>query len=91
MEEHRRKKSMIESLERSENVPSRPLTSAAMGGSAAPNGGGGIGPPARPDARRLGSRAPTRHAPSAEAQRSLEKSKYESSLPYKSPKGDRFS
>ncbi len=90
MEEHRRKKSMIESLERSENVPSRPLTSAAMGGSAAPNGGGGIGPPARPDA--AGSDpAPTRHAPSAEAQRSLEKSKYESSLPYKSPKGDRFS
>lgn len=35
--------------------------------------------------------APTRHAPETEGQRVAEKSKYESSQPYKAPKGDRFS
>ncbi|PHH60311.1 hypothetical protein CDD81_1866 [Ophiocordyceps australis] len=34
--------------------------------------------------------APTRHAPATESQRVGEKSKYESSVPYRSPKGDRF-
>ncbi|KAK4138650.1 hypothetical protein BT67DRAFT_17094 [Trichocladium antarcticum] len=35
--------------------------------------------------------APTRHAPATEGQRVVEKSKYESSVPFTSPKGDRFS
>ncbi|KAL2760504.1 hypothetical protein ACRALDRAFT_2116910 [Sodiomyces alcalophilus JCM 7366] len=35
--------------------------------------------------------APTRHAPTTEGQRVAEKSKYESSRPFVSPKGDRFS
>ncbi|KAL2268611.1 hypothetical protein VTJ83DRAFT_3457 [Remersonia thermophila] len=35
--------------------------------------------------------APTRHAPATEGQRVVEKSKYEASVPFTSPKGDRFS
>lgn len=35
--------------------------------------------------------APTRHAPATDSQRLTDKSKYESSVPYRSPKGDRFS
>lgn len=83
---------MIESLEYSENVPNRPLSSATMGGSTGANGG-----PARTDTAGSPSQesssdpAPTRHAPTTEGQRVFEKSKYESSVPYKSPKGDRFS
>lgn len=35
--------------------------------------------------------APTRHAPMTEDQKVREKSKYEASVPWRSPKGDRFS
>jgi hypothetical protein len=35
--------------------------------------------------------APTRHAPESEGQRVREKSKYETSEPFRSKKGDRFS
>lgn len=35
--------------------------------------------------------APTRHEPETEAERVLEKSKYETSTPFRPPKGDRFS
>ncbi|CAL3973172.1 hypothetical protein PZA11_005478 [Diplocarpon coronariae] len=35
--------------------------------------------------------APTRHAPDSEGQRVQEKSKYETSQPFRSRKGDRFS
>ncbi|KAF4589615.1 hypothetical protein GQ602_003504 [Ophiocordyceps camponoti-floridani] len=35
--------------------------------------------------------APTRHAPMTESERISEKSKYESSVPYRRPKGDRLS
>ncbi|KAK5993938.1 hypothetical protein PT974_07376 [Cladobotryum mycophilum] len=35
--------------------------------------------------------APTRHAPATEAERIVEKSKYESTTPFRSRKGDRFS
>lgn len=85
---------MMDSLEYSENVPSRPLSSATMGGSdaAAANGG-----PARtdmvgsPSQESSSDPAPTRHAPATEGQRVLEKSKYESSTPFRSAKGDRFS
>lgn len=92
---------MVDSLEYSENVPTRPLSSATMGGggpSAVPNGGAASnGSPARTDTAGSPSQesssdpAPTRHAPTTEAQRVFEKSKYESSVPFKSTKGDRFS
>ncbi|KAK5656108.1 hypothetical protein OQA88_4868 [Cercophora sp. LCS_1] len=88
-EEQRRKKSMVESLEYSENVPNRPLSSATMGGS---NGGeprtDTAGSPSQESST---DPAPTRHAPTTEGQRVLEKSKYESNTPFRSPKGDRFS
>ncbi|KAJ4367226.1 hypothetical protein N0V85_009170 [Neurospora sp. IMI 360204] len=92
IEEMRRKKSMASSLEYSENIPSQPLSSSAMGGSATNNGS-----PARTDTAGSPSMesssdpAPTRHAPSTERERVFEKSKYEASVPYSSPKGDRFS
>jgi hypothetical protein len=35
--------------------------------------------------------APTRHAPATEGQRVREKSKYETSEPFRAKKGDRFS
>ncbi len=95
LNEQRRKKSMIESLEYSDNVPSRPLSSATMGGSTTTNHANGG--PARTDAAGSPSQessadpAPTRHAPATESQRVLEKSKYESNVPFRSPKGDRFS
>jgi len=91
-EEQRRKKT-IESLEYSDNVPTKPLSSAAMGGSVTSTNGTAeartdtVGSPSQ----ELGDPAPTRHAPATEGQRVLEKSKYESSAPFKSPKGDRFS
>ncbi|KAK4646586.1 hypothetical protein QC762_211850 [Podospora pseudocomata] len=95
LEEQRKRKSMVESLEYSQNVPTQPISSSAMGGSASvpPR----QGTPARTDT--VGSPsletgndpAPTRHAPATEAERVVEKSKYEASVPFRSPKGDRFS
>ncbi|KAI0021880.1 hypothetical protein F4780DRAFT_253488 [Xylariomycetidae sp. FL0641] len=96
-ETQRKKQRMIESLEYSDNVPSKPMSSAAMGGSAAHHDPSHNGGPAREDTAGSPSQeastdpAPTRHAPSTEGQRVFEKSKYESSTPYRSPKGDRFS
>lgn len=95
-EAQRKKKEMIESLEYSENVPSRPLSSATMGGTATRASPGNGGPartdPAGSPSQEAGSDpAPTRHAPVTEDQRVYEKSKYESSTPFKSRKGDRFS
>ncbi|CAM1507935.1 Fc.00g047830.m01.CDS01 [Cosmosporella sp. VM-42] len=57
----------------------------------------GNGSPARTDSAGSPSQeassdpAPTRHAPATEAERVDEKSKFESNVPYKSRKGDRFS
>jgi hypothetical protein len=85
---------MVDSLEYSQNVPTRPLSSATMGGSETGVANGG---PARTDTAGSPSQesssdpAPTRHAPATEGQRVVEKSKYESSTPFRSPKGDRFS
>ncbi|KAK3327914.1 hypothetical protein B0T19DRAFT_461181 [Cercophora scortea] len=90
-EEQRRKKSVVESLEYSDNVPTRPLSSATMGGSAINGGPPRTDTAGSPSQESSSDPAPTRHAPSTEAQRVLEKSKYESSVPFKSPKGDRFS
>jgi hypothetical protein len=98
MEDARRKKiAAYESLEYSNNVPTRPLSSATMGGSVGNSGLQQNGGPARTDTAGSPSQesssdpAPTRHAPATEGQRVLEKSKYESSTPFRSPKGDRFS
>ncbi|KAK3370197.1 hypothetical protein B0H63DRAFT_310423 [Podospora didyma] len=96
LEDQRRKKSMVESLEYSENIPTRPLSSEAMGGSVATTGGLNGGPArtdtaASPSQESSSDPAPTRHAPATEGQRLVEKSKYEASAPFRSPKGDRFS
>lgn len=92
LEEARKKKQMIESLEYSNNVPNRPFSASAMGGTAE-NGTGTprTDPSGSPSQEASGDPAPTRHAPATEGQRLVEKSKYESSVPYQSPKGDRFS
>ncbi|KAI2608534.1 uncharacterized protein GGS25DRAFT_490721 [Hypoxylon fragiforme] len=82
LEDNRRKKQRNDSLEHPSNVPSST---------------NGNGTPARTDTAGSPSQeasndpAPTRHAPATEGQQVFEKSKYESSAPYKSPKGDRFS
>ena len=87
---------MIDSLEHSNNVPSKNLSASAMGGSGSTDNNG-TATPARtdpsgsPSQEASGDPAPTRHAPATEGQRVVEKSKYESSTPYRSPKGDRFS
>ncbi|KAK4114530.1 hypothetical protein N656DRAFT_843273 [Canariomyces notabilis] len=95
LEDQRKKKTMIDSLEYSQNVPSRPFSSATMGGTdpgVALNGGPPrTDPVGSPSQESSSDPAPTRHAPATEGQRVLEKSKYESSTPFRSPKGDRFS
>jgi len=93
LDEQRRKKQMIDSMEYSDNVPSRPMSSATMGYADATPGGG----PARTDTAGSPSQessadpAPTRHAPATEGQRVAEKSKYENTATFRSTKGDRFS
>jgi hypothetical protein len=84
-----------ESLEYSAKAPSQPASSSSISGSAKEgftNGG-----PARSDHSGSPSQestldpAPTRHAPATEGQRVREKSKYETSEPFRAKKGDRFS
>ncbi|KAI1849406.1 hypothetical protein JX265_008560 [Neoarthrinium moseri] len=93
LEESRRKRQMIDSLEYSENVPSKPGSAATMGG-APPTANGTsprTDPSGSPSQEASNDPAPTRHAPATEGQRVFEKSKYESSTPFSSKKGDRFS
>lgn len=77
---------MIESMEYSQNVPSHPGSSSTMGATSPRTD-----PSGSPSQEASGDPAPTRHAPTTEKQQVFEKSKYEASVPYKSPKGDRFS
>lgn len=62
-----------------------------------PSGGKPNGGPARSDSTGSPSQeatidpAPTRHAPQTEGERVREKSKYETSEPFRAKKGDRFS
>ncbi|OLN86898.1 hypothetical protein CCHL11_04675 [Colletotrichum chlorophyti] len=84
-EEQRRKKQYAQSLEYGDNVPAQPGSASAMGGDARTDTAGS------PSQESSSDPAPTRHAPMTESQRVFEKSKYESSTPFKSPKGDRFS
>lgn len=75
MEEVRRRKMSQEALARSEDGRNEaPRTDA-------------VGSPAQESGQ---DPAPTRHAPENEHQRIYEKSKYEASKPFVSPKGDRF-
>ncbi|KAI0536719.1 hypothetical protein GGR58DRAFT_502951 [Xylaria digitata] len=89
-EEAQRKKRMINSLEYSDNVPTKPASTSSIGtpGNDPPVSNDFAGSPSQ---EASSDPAPTRHAPTTEAQRVFEKSKYESSAPFKSPKGDRFS
>lgn len=81
---------MIESLEYSDNVPSHPGSSSTMGAAARNGGEPNMDPVGSPSSEQYDP-APTRHAPTTEKERVLEKSKYESSTPFRSKKGDRFS
>ncbi|KAI0876611.1 hypothetical protein GGS24DRAFT_450913 [Hypoxylon argillaceum] len=85
-EEAQRKKRMIESLEYPDS--SSPKSTSPPGNNDTPISNDFAGSPSQ----EAGSDpAPTRHAPTTEGQRVFEKSKYESSTPFQSPKGDRFS
>ncbi|KAI1183797.1 hypothetical protein F5B17DRAFT_414685 [Nemania serpens] len=87
-EEAQRKKRMIESLEHPGSYPSQSASSATSPNNDTPISNDFAGSPSR---EASSDPAPTRHAPTTEDQRVFEKSKYESSTPFKSPKGDRFS
>ncbi|KAI0433323.1 hypothetical protein F5Y09DRAFT_299143 [Xylaria sp. FL1042] len=80
-EETQRKKRMMDSLEHPENVPTPPSNGVPVSNDFAGS----------PSQEASSDPAPTRHAPTTEDQRVFEKSKYESSTPFRSPKGDRFS
>jgi len=90
LEETTRKKRMMESLEYSNNNPSQSgsTSSAAPPSNDVPVSNDLAG---SPSSEASSDPAPTRHAPATESQRIFEKSKYESSVPFRSPKGDRFS
>ena len=78
---------MQEALERSSWTPSEPATTAA-GGNRSPPRADSSGSPSQEATL---DPAPTRHAPEIEGQRVKEKSKYETSEPFRAKKGDRFS
>ncbi|KXJ92930.1 hypothetical protein Micbo1qcDRAFT_203093 [Microdochium bolleyi] len=88
MEEMRRRKHMMQSLEYGDNISSTPSSASAIGSS---NGAPRTDPSGSPSQEASADPAPTGHAPSTEQERVFEKSKYESSKPFRSPKGDRFS
>ncbi|KAH8664151.1 hypothetical protein BX600DRAFT_512215 [Xylariales sp. PMI_506] len=86
-EELRVKRRMIESLESQHNVHSQLGGSLATGNGTSPR----TDPSGSPSQEASNDPAPTRHAPATEGQRVVEKSKYESTQPFTSRKGDRFS
>ncbi|KAJ4424556.1 hypothetical protein N0V82_000686 [Gnomoniopsis sp. IMI 355080] len=90
LEEQRKKKTYVDSLEYSRNVPSHPGSSSTMGAGAPKDTEPNMDPVGSPGREQV-EPAPTRHAPTTEEGRVLEKSKYESSTPFRSRKGDRFS
>ncbi|TRX89486.1 hypothetical protein FHL15_009655 [Xylaria flabelliformis] len=87
-EEAQRKKRMIDSLEYSTKPTSTSSSVAPPRNNNTPVNNDYTGSPSQ---EASSDPAPTRHAPATEDQRVFEKSKYESSTPFKSPKGDRFS
>lgn len=84
LEQSRKKSENSRSLEYAAADPSA-TSGQSNGGPARTDSAGSPGQEASNDP------APTRHAPATESQRVAEKSKYESTAPYRSPKGDRFS
>jgi hypothetical protein len=91
LEETTRKRRMMESLENSNSnntSQSSSTSSAAPSSNDVPVSNDLAG---SPSSEASSDPAPTRHAPTTEGQRVFEKSKYESSTPFRSPKGDRFS
>ncbi|KAL3959109.1 hypothetical protein ACCO45_007271, partial [Purpureocillium lilacinum] len=85
LEEARRKKYDIRSLEYSGGQTSTATAATANGTPARTDSAGS------PSQEASNDPAPTRHAPATESERVAEKSKYESDTPYRSRKGDRFS
>ncbi|KAI0397062.1 hypothetical protein F5Y17DRAFT_416995 [Xylariaceae sp. FL0594] len=90
LEETYRKKREMEALE---NTNYKPIQSSSTSSATIPNNDSPVsndltGSPSR---EASSDPAPTRHAPATEGQRVFEKSKYETSTPFRSPKGDRFS
>jgi hypothetical protein len=81
-EADQRRRQMMESLEYSATTPS---ASKKNGGPPRSDHSGS------PSQEATADPAPTRHAPESEGQRVREKSKYETSEPFISKKGDRFS
>ncbi|KAI9729676.1 MAG: hypothetical protein M1818_008429 [Claussenomyces sp. TS43310] len=77
-----KKRQMAGSYEHSSNMSKK---SASNGGAPRIDSSGSPSQEASSDP------APTRHAPESEGQRIREKSKYETSEPFRSKKGDRFS
>jgi hypothetical protein len=71
----KRKQAVVESLEYSDNVPPRPLSASAMGGTATPEASSSSAAP--PEGKDGSGTTPG-------------KSKYEAQKPFVSPKGDRF-
>jgi len=94
-EADQKRRRMTESLEYSSNIPSEPISSSRMGGTAAKKNRNGSPPMAdssgSPSQEATLDPAPTRHAPESEGQRVREKSNYEASDPFRAKKGDRFS
>ncbi|KJZ80423.1 hypothetical protein HIM_00273 [Hirsutella minnesotensis 3608] len=84
LEQARKKRNDLRSLEYTEPASSDSSTTA-NGGPARTDSAGS------PSLEASSDPAPTRHAPATESERVAEKSKYESSTTYRSPKGDRFS
>jgi hypothetical protein len=76
LEDIRKRKQAVESLEYSENVPTRPLSSSTMGGTHDPVG------PRGQEGKDSSS--------SSSSSSSATKSKYGAQKPFVSPKGDRF-
>ena len=85
LEAARRSKQAIRSME---YAGIEPTSSSATNGNGAPARTDTAGSPSQEASN---DPAATRHAPATESQQTKEKSKYESSAPYRSRKGDRFS
>jgi hypothetical protein len=89
-EADQKRRQMQQELEYSSKVPSKSTTSSS--GGLAKNGGAPRSDHSgSPSQEATIDPAPTRHAPHTEGQRIREKSKYETSEPFRAKKGDRFS
>jgi hypothetical protein len=85
-ERDRKRRQMQESLEYSNKSGTTSATGSTTNGGAPRSDTSGS-----PSQEATIDPAPTRHAPESEGQRVREKSKYESSEPFRAKKGDRFS